>query len=304
MKKFNYFKPKTLEQLFELMKDYPRYGLIAGGTNMVFQLKEGVKKPDAVIDLKGIKALSEITEDGEYLSIGAGVSVSEIEEMSSDTYAYPILSQCAQLFSSTQIKNRGTIGGNLCSGSPTADYAAVLAALNARLILKSKTEERHLLVEDFFLNKYLSGLQPKCKFCRRCMGRVAVQKGEVLTEICIPKTAGFNAFGFVKTGNTQPVENAIASAAVCLKIQGSKCLEASVVLGGVSANPIRSVAAEDALTNACQIDLKEIKEAVAAEVHTIDDIAASASYRKKMAGVAVKRALYKALKKRGDEHDD
>jgi len=171
MKKFDYLKPKTLDEVSALLNQYGRKAaLIAGGTDVLVMIKQKTLSPDVLISLQGIPGLNQIQYDGA-LKIGPLVTHRDIEKSESVRNEFSALADAVDVLGSIQIRNVATIGGNICTAAPSADTAAPLLVLGAQIKLKSAQSERTVPLDQFFTGP----------------GETVLQEGEILTEISIPK---------------------------------------------------------------------------------------------------------------------
>ena len=167
---FAYVKPKTLSQVFTLLESEPEAKLLAGGQSLMPMLNLRLADVPLLIDLGAITGLNVISIKNNILSIGAMVRHVEIENSNVIAKYAPLLSKSVHSVAHTAIRNRGTIGGSVALADPAAEYPAVLLALNATMVLNSKSGERRVAAIDFFEGIYAT----------------AIQEGEVLTSINIP----------------------------------------------------------------------------------------------------------------------
>ncbi len=282
-----YLKPKTIKEAIELLKQYAKEAtIVAGGTDVMVNLKTKKLKARGLISITEIKELVGITSesDGSFC-IGACTTMSDITENAALKKAFPILSEAASELGSHSIRNRATIGGSLCNSSPAGELAPVLIALGATLELVGNNTSRKLLVEDFILGP----------------GKNALQE-EILTAITIPPRP--NHVGkYIKFGTRKSMEISIVSAACVIETSlDKKCTYACLILGAVAPKPLVIPACSESLMgiNLTQMDsnlVQKIADAASAAAMPISDIRASAEYRKRTAGVLAKRAIQEAWQK-------
>jgi aerobic carbon-monoxide dehydrogenase medium subunit len=261
LREVGYARPSSLAEAIELLRENDGARALAGGQTLINVMKARAGSPDALIDLGGLDELKgiELGSDGT-LEIGAMTTYSEIVA-SSEARARPILGEvCAQI-ADVQVRNRGTIGGNICTNDPTNHLPALLAALGARMTIAGSDGERTVDSSDFFLGVYLT----------------AVGLGEVLTKVTIPagRQDGFAAVTLGVEGTC------IASAAASLN--GS----VTVALGCVDAVPI--------VVTPASTDAWDVRAAVeGAEFEPPSDVHASSAYRRHLAEVLAVRAVDQA----------
>ncbi|MHB1405950.1 MAG: FAD binding domain-containing protein [Desulfitobacteriaceae bacterium] len=283
MQNFNYLEPGSLWEAVGILeglegKAFP----LAGGTDLVRTFKRIGFKGHGVINLKKIPELSGVKFDGQVMSIGALSTVSELLANSEVTEYFPVLAQAARALGTPQIRNLATIGGNLCTSSPASDLVPALLIYQAKIRITGPNGEREVAVNEFFKGP----------------GQNVLDRGEILTRIDlnlpVPGTIG----AFLKHGVRKSHEIALVNTAVLIiPVRGSdKIAVARIALGAVGPTPFRAWQAEEQLAGA-EGGLPQFEEAakIAQELASpIDDVRASADYRKHMAGVLVKRALFQA----------
>jgi carbon-monoxide dehydrogenase medium subunit len=261
-----YAAPATLEQALDVLAEYPGARALAGGQTLINVMKARAAAPDVLVDLAGIPELRgiELRSDG-VLELGPMTTYSELIE-SPEARARPILGEvCAQI-ADVQVRNRGTIGGNLCSSDPTNHLPPLLSALGATLTVTGPGGERAVPAEEFFLGVYMTAVGP----------------GELLTKITIPpgRSDGFASVTIGRDGTC--IVNAAASA------NGGIC----VALGCVDATPVvvRPASAE---ADAVRAAVREASFEPPADVH------ASSAFRRHLAGVVAARAAAQATERAG-----
>jgi carbon-monoxide dehydrogenase medium subunit len=281
--KFNYLAPTTLDEALSLLSEYRgRAKVIAGGTDLVPKLKRReIRAPEHVIDLKGIPGLDEIKFDASGLTLGALVTIGMVESSAKIQQRLGILAQAAQSMASPQVRNRGTIAGNICNAVPSADLAPPLLTLGARLKIVSGKGERTVNIEDFFTGP----------------GQTALDEDEILREIQILDAPPNGKGVYLKLTPRRAMDLAIVGAAVVVIPQDGTCRDIRIALGAVAPTPIRAKKAE-AVLKGQKLDDKLIEKAAqtaAGESRPIDDHRASAEYRRDMVEVLVKRAIKQAI---------
>ncbi len=162
--KFNYYKPSTLSEALEIISGLEDYKILAGGTDLLIDIRVGRYKPGSIVDISGLKELDYITDEGNMVRIGALTRLQELVDSNIIAKELPLLYKAVYNMASWQIRNMGTIGGNLCNASPAADTAPPLLVYNAKLVAVSSSGERTIGINEFFLG-------PR---------RTALSKGEIL----------------------------------------------------------------------------------------------------------------------------
>ena len=276
--RFDYFSPSTLGETFQLLKDYgDKAQLLAGGTDLLPQMKKRAVLPEVIIDLNNTSELSLIELVDGHLHIGGLVRLAEIGKSPIVREKAQALYEAISVLASPQIRDRATIAGNLCNASPAADTAPPLLVLSASVKLESADGERSVPLSEFFLGP----------------GHTVAKPDEVLTKVIIPIQEGMSTF--IKLGRSKAFTLSIVSSAVFARIDGSNFSEVRVALGAVGPTPARARQVEDALKGE-KVSEENIKKAAALvkeDCCPITDVRASAEYRAEMSYVLTKRALNK-----------
>ncbi len=284
LKRFEFFNPLSLSEVFELLD---RYGadarLIGGGTDLLVQMKQKLILPQKLINLLNLSELRGIERNGNSLRMGALTRHSDIERSSLLENGWKLLAWAAHKIGSPQIRHLGTLGGNLCNASPSADTASPLLVLGAEVCLASRRGERRLPLESFFTGP----------------GQTVLEKDEVLKEVIIPRPPVNSSFSYLKLGRRKSMDLALVSAAVLLTAdpRREKFGQVRIGLGSVSPTPIRARETEKRLEGSPIEDeaIREAADVASRECRPITDIRASAEYRKEMVRVLVERAIKAAL---------
>jgi CO/xanthine dehydrogenase FAD-binding subunit len=285
MPRIDYIKPGSMDELLDLLSGNTngRYQVYAGGTDLIPKIKaRAISPPETIVDLKGIPGLDYIDYDDRHgLRIGALATIRSIETSPVVREKYPLLSQAGAGIASIQVRNRGTMAGNICNAVPSADSAPPLLSLDARLLCVSKKRERILNIDEFFTGPNKCCLEPD----------------EILREIQIPALHENFRGAFIKLSPRSRMDLAVVNVAVlCVKEKG-RFTDIRISLGAVAPTPIRAQKAERSLEGA-KADDKAILNAAriaSADSRPIDDHRASAEYRRMMVEVLVRRAIHKAL---------
>jgi carbon-monoxide dehydrogenase medium subunit len=278
MRRFEYFEPATLGEASALLARYQgRAQPLAGGTDLLVELKEQLRRADCVINLKKIPGIDGLSFDPrEGLRIGALVTAREIEVSPTFIEHYPSLVQAARELGSIQVRNRATIVGNVCRASPSADTLPPLIADGAQVMIHGGSGKRQVALEDFFTGP----------------GKTVLKPEELVTEIRVPAPAPRTGKVYLKHGRRKAMELATVGVAVSLSAS-----EIRIVLGAVAPTPIRARRAEELLRGKTLNDvlIEKAAEAAAGESAPISNVRASAGYRRDMVRVLTRRALQQAL---------
>ena len=280
---FSYLSPATLDEALSLLAQHQgKARVIAGGTDLVPKLKRReIGAPDYVIDLKGIPGLDKIKQNGGGLTIGALATIGAVERSPQIRQKFSILAQAAQSMASPQVRNRGTIAGNICNAVPSADSAPALLTLGAKLKIISRKGERTIGIEDFFTGP----------------NQTVLNDGEILTEIQIPALPPNSKGVYLKLSPRRAMDLAIVGVAAVVVAQNGVCKDIRLALGAVAPTPLRAKKAEAILKGQKLNDnlIEKAAKATAAEAKPIDDHRASAEYRRDMVEVLVRRAIKQAI---------
>jgi carbon-monoxide dehydrogenase medium subunit len=282
--RFEYLAPKTIDEACSLLSQYKgKARVIAGGTDLLVQMKHREITPQYLINIKAIPNLDYITYDEEAgLSIGALATIRAIETSPLIKQRFGILTQAAAVLGSVQVRNRGTIGGNICNAAPSADTAPALITLAAKARIIGLGGERTVAVEDFFTG-------PE---------ETVLQADEILTEIKVPNLPPQSNGVYLKHTLRRAMDIAIIGVAVVVTLDGGGkgCKDAKIALGTVAPTPIRAKGAEDVLRGQEMSEelIEKAARIAAEESHPRDSVRGSAWYRRKMVEVLTRRALQQA----------
>jgi carbon-monoxide dehydrogenase medium subunit len=285
MKDFEYFRPSTLDDALNLYKKSGSSAkLLAGGTELINEMRIGKTQPEQVIDLKLIRSLDFMELGDEGLKIGALYRVRDAERsLPLQQSPYKVLSCAAGALGSPQVRNKATIVGNVCRCSPSADLIPPLLALGANARIQMGSASHIMSVDDMLLGP----------------GKTALKPGEMVTELIIPPMPEHSGCGYYKLSPRKSLDLAVVGVAAMMQTnsQISKCVEARIVLGAVGPTAMRAPKAESILAgaNLSESLIEEAAQAAVEESSPIDDVRASAWYRKKMIAIAAKRAIAIAL---------
>ncbi|MBN2577104.1 MAG: xanthine dehydrogenase family protein subunit M [Deltaproteobacteria bacterium] len=284
---FEYFAPRTIEEAVALLAGAGgRARPFAGGTDLLPRLQSGLVRAETLVDLKRIPELCAIGFDpASGLTIGAAVRLADLLDSPDVQRRYPAMTDAVSQTATVQIRNMGTIAGNVCNGSPCADSVPVLIARLAHLALMSPRGERLLPIGDFFKGP----------------GETALEPDELLVRIHVPPPPPYTGFAFAKLPARTASDISAVNVGVMVARQGGVCGEARIVLGAVGPVPLRAHQAELRLAGATLGArlLEEVGRLAASETRPIDDLRASAAYRRDMAAVLVRRALVVAATRAG-----
>jgi len=275
MKAFEHYAPDSVEELLELLKSKPNAKLIAGGTDLLLQMKEGTAQPETVVSLKNVEELGGFAVSKNGYRLGTGMTLRRITRSNELTQNFPGLIYAAGVVASEQIRSLATLGGNICNASPSADMVPPLIALDAVVQLVSSQSQRELPLSEFFKGP----------------GESVLKGGEILHSIFLPQPSGSMIYS--KHAPRKYMDLAVVGVAVRLAKKNGKINEARVALGAVGPVPFRAEKTEALLAGQTLTTelMREAGEMAAGECVPIDDIRGSAWYRKRMVKVHVRRNL-------------
>jgi carbon-monoxide dehydrogenase medium subunit len=282
MKRFDYIRPGDMEDAIAALQANDEPYLLAGGTDLLIGMKTRAVQPKCLIDLKGIPDLDGIEYDDGF-KLGALTTVRDVEVSPLIREKIPALSEAAGTLGSIQIRNRATIGGNLCHGSPAADMAAILLAMNCEVKIATGNGARTIGLDQFFI----------------APNRTALQPNEILWQLIIPKEIEQFKGIYLKHGPRKAMDIGMVNIAILLDADAGSglCNQIMIALGAVAPRPIRAKKAE-ALLNGNKLKPETIQkaaEAAAGEATPITDFRASAGYRKDLVENLVARGIHQIL---------
>lgn len=285
MEAFDYVAPRSLADAFAHLTNGRSSLMLAGGTDVIVQLREGRRHCDQLIDIKHIPELTALCFNGDgALEIGAAKPLAEIYEDPEVARRLPGLVDAAALIGGIQVQSRASLGGNLCNASPAADASPALMALGARLVVASAAGTRQLPVEEFFLGP----------------GKNALQPGELLLQVNIPAQPPNSNAHYLRFIPRNEMDIAVASAGVRFALNGEGRIEsARVAIGAVAATPLMVPAAAAALNGSLPTEetFAAAGAASAALATPINDMRGSVAQRNQLVHVLTVRALRGALKR-------
>jgi len=284
---FNIHRPTSLGEALELMGTLESVKPIAGGTDLLPLMRDRAIAVEDIVDIQELHELKGITVEDGALRIGALTTLTEVLESPLVAEKAPVLREAVGHIGSVQTRNQGTLAGNLCNASPAADSAPALMVLGAQARVSSAKGDRKVPVEKLFAGPKMNSLG----------------KHELVTEILIPRLLPGSGAAFEKLGRRKGITLAVVNAAAYIAMDGKKCADARIALGAIAATPIRLPEVE-ATCKGKELTPEVIEEssrACYALVSPVDDVRASADYRREMVCVLVKRAIVKAHARAGGD---
>jgi carbon-monoxide dehydrogenase medium subunit len=256
--------------------------VLAGGTDLLVQMRADVLDPDLIVDIKKIAETRAVTEEKGGWRIGAAVTGAELKEHARLKKAWPGVVEAANLIGSTQVQGRATLGGNLCNGSPAADSVPALIAAGAVATLAGPRGKRDLPVEDVMLG-------PR---------KLALQKGEIVASFLLPPRPARSSDAYLRFIPRTEMDIAVVGAGVSLTVDGAGIVTAArVALGAVAARVLLVPEAAQAIVGS-RLDAaaqERLEAAARAACRPIDDKRGTIEFRIQVAGVLARRAALIAL---------
>ena len=272
---FDYHRASSIDEAESLWKENSDASFLAGGHSLIPAMKLRLSDPGTLVDISGIDDLKGISRDGDTIRIGALTTHREVGSSDVVKDGCSALSEAAGMIGDPQVRNRGTIGGNVAHADPASDYPGILMALGATIV----TSSRSIVVDDFFTGLF----------------ETALNDGEVITEIQVPAIGASSGAAYTKFFNPSSRYAVVGVGALVSKSNGS-CSSCRIGVTGAADHAFRASAAEEALNGSDLGD--DAVEAAAAKVadgqEMLSDLSASANYRTHLCGVMAKRAIVEA----------
>lgn len=283
MNEMRYEAPKTLDAAVALLfGESGEARVLAGGTDLLVQMRGGRADPTLVVDVKNIPEMTAITAENGGFRVGAAVSAMTLNEHAAFAKAWPGVTEAAMLIGSYQIKGRASMGGNLCNASPAADSVPALIAANATVTIQGPKGKREAKVEDVAIGP----------------GKTSLAKGEIVTSFFFPARPANSGDAYLRFIPRTEMDIAVVGAGINLTLDAKGvCTAARVCLGAVAERAILVPEAASALigTTCDAAALERMGAACSAAARPIDDKRGTKAYRIKVSGVMAKRAAAIAL---------
>ncbi len=261
-----FIKPKDIDNLYEILDNTEKQYLLAGGTDINVQIKNGTIRDPNIIYIDHIKELSGIEEENDMILIGSTTSFKEIIESNIIKKYLPLIHNSLQNFASPLIQTSATIGGNIANGSPTADVIPILLALDAKLIICSKSATREVFLKDFF-----TGYKKN-----------VMKNNELITEIIISKNSEqeYQTF-YEKVGSRNSLAIAKIAIAGIKKVAKEKIIDIKIAVGSLTEYPRRLFKVEEYDTGKTllEIDFEKVEKSLSMEITPISDLRSDKEYR-------------------------
>lgn len=282
-KQFEFYAPETIDEAISLLSKHEGAKLLAGGHSLIPLMKLRIASPEVVVDINRIKELSYIREDGQEIRIGALTRLSELQFSPLLMKACPLLTETAGVIADPQVRNRGTVGGNLAHGDPANDLPPAMIALGASFVIRGAQGEHKSKAEDFFLDLFTTCLE----------------HDELLTEVVIPAPPLRTGAAYLKFERKVGDFSTVSVASQLTLDRDGTCTAAGIGLGGVAPTALRAKEAEKTLVGAKPTeDLIRKAASKCAEIsNPASDLRGSAEYKKDMVKVFAARSLRLALER-------
>jgi carbon-monoxide dehydrogenase medium subunit len=282
---FDYYAPQTLDEALTILADAgPDGRVLAGGQSLMPMMNCRIISPAVVIDINRIPGLDKLEASADTLTVGALVRHADLLRSDAVRECWPLLHEATTQVAHMAIRNRGTVCGSVCHNDPSAEHPSVLVAAGGIVVIAGGSGRREVPAEQFFTGMLSNALEP----------------GEMVVALRYPRRPAGTGVAFVEFARRLG-DFAIAGAAALLTMRNGTCERARLVIVGMGQGPFRAVDAEAALTGR-RLDRKTAPDALAeaaakvtAAVDPADDVHASSSYRRHLAGVMAARALETAL---------
>jgi len=281
-----YISPTSVKEALEILKSYKGQArIIAGGTDLILDLKDQIRKVRCLVDISGIQELKKIEQNGDNIKIGAGVTHNQAASSKLIQEHAPVLAEAASAIGSPQIRNKGTVVGNVVNAQPAADAAVALFALEAKTEITSRNGSRLVPVEELYQGVGISRID---------------STAEIVTALYFRSLKNNQGSAFVRLAQRKALALPMLNIAVVVTIQDDHFEEARIVVAPVAPTPFRSRKAETALQGAL-IGLDSINKAAESATSEAQpretELRGSAEYRREMVKVLVRRALEQAVQR-------
>ena len=273
-----YLAAKTIDEAVDAhAKANGSARFLAGGTDLLVQIKSGIRKPNLVIDIKKIVELNSIKEisENEFV-IGASVSGANLNRNPKFAKLWPGVLEAFRLIGSEQIQGRASLGGNLCNGSPAGDSVPALIAAGCKAAIAGPGERKEIPIENFHLGP----------------GKTILENGQMLVALKFPKRLNNSADAYLRMTPRTEMDIAVVGCGVNISIENGVCTNARVSLGAVAPKPLLINEASDILVGSSldEETLEKVSKICRDSCNPIDDKRGTIDYRTKVAGVLFKRA--------------
>jgi carbon-monoxide dehydrogenase medium subunit len=286
VRRFELVLPRSIDETLRVLSERgPEAKLLAGGTDLLPQMKNGLLKPACVVDLSGVERVRALQADARGLRVGAAVSARALERDATTQATCTSLAESGALVGSVQVRNLATLGGNLCNAAPSADMAPPLLALEAEAVIAGPKGERRVPIADFF-----TGVR-----------RTVLAADEILIELVVPAPGPRSGGQYLRHTPRRELDIAVVGVASQLTLSNGVCSKARIALAAVAPVPLRARAAEQALEGkpVTAEAIEQAAELAVGAAKPISDQRGSADYRRHLVHVLTRRTLRAALERAG-----
>jgi len=281
---FDYIAPTTVhEAVAALVKGGRDTRVMAGGTDLIVKIRHRMLFPKCIVNLKRIAGLDAITDDKKNgVTIGATALLADVAAHKGIRRHYPTVAEAAGATANVQVRNMGTVVGNLCNASPSADNAPTLMAMAATVDIAGPTGSRSVLLDQFFQGP----------------GITALKAGEIVTAVRVPPPVAGSGTAYHSLSQRGKLDCSAVGVGTMVVLNGNHCTDARIIVGACAPVPMRTRAAEKMLIGKKMTDtlIRQAAQKASEETSPITDVRASAPYRWKMVSVLTIRALTDARK--------
>jgi carbon-monoxide dehydrogenase medium subunit len=280
---YDYHRPDDVKEACRLLAELPEPQVLAGGTDLLFDIDAGVRQAQHVISLQRIDGLRQIEETDTHVVVGAMCTARNVQSSSTVQKHFPEITDMVVKFASPPVRTRATVAGNICSAVPCGDFPVILIALGAEVDLTSVRGARRVILSDFFTG-------PR---------ETVREKDELLTRILVPKKQPGSAACYLKFQRRASNSLAVAGVGSFLRLHDGSCREARIVLGAVAPIPLLAKEASASLIGK-HIDQQTIQRAAELardEAKPITDVRGREGFRRELVYVLTQRALHRAAEK-------
>jgi len=288
LQKFKFHRPGTLDKALELLSNIEDGALKAGGTDLLVEMKKGLRSHSDLISLSDIEELKELKEENGTVFLGAGLTHSEIVDSELVNNYFPAFAEAVAQIGSEQVRNTGTLGGNLCTAAACCDSAPALIALGAEVEMVDREGSETVALKDFFV------------FNRRTV----LKKDQILTRVIVKKPPPKTGVHYLKFGLREGSAIAVVSVAAKITLDGDICSDASIVIGAVAPTPLVSYNAINAIKGKPVSDFYEQSDillaagkAASEDSVPISDVRGGAQFRRNVLNTLTQRAILTALER-------
>jgi aerobic carbon-monoxide dehydrogenase medium subunit len=286
VRRFELALPESLDDCLRLLAQRgPETKLLAGGTDLLPQMKNGVVIPKRVIDLSGVARVKILECDAKGLRIGSAVPARQVEQDTRVRDTYTAVAESAALLGSVQVRNLASVGGNICNAAPSADMAPPLIAMEAQAVIAGPKGERRVPLSDFF-----TGVR-----------KTVVGPDELLVEIFVPAPGAHSGGCYIRHTPRRELDIAVVGVSSQVTIANGVCAKARIALAAVAPTPVRATAAEAALEGKPLTPelIERAADLAGQAAKPISDQRGSADFRRHLVRILTRRTLTTALARAG-----